>query len=168
MLKRLEHALESILFSSRWILAPFFLGLVLAIFLLLAKFLAVLFGLFAHAWVLSGSQILVGVLTLVDVTLMANLLVIIVLAGYESSVSRMDHADHKDRLVWMGQVGFSDLKLKVIGSIVAISAIELLRLFLSMETVNVQLLTWKLAIHAAFVLSGVLFALMDKLATRHQ
>lgn len=163
MLRRLERAVETVLFASRWLLTPFFLGLVAAIALLLVKFAKVLGGLALQAMDLSDHDVVVGILTLVDVTLMANLLVIIILAGYESAVSRLDHAAHDERLEWMGRMGFSDLKLKVIGSIVAISAVELLRLFLSFGPADLPLLKWKIAIHLTFVISGLMFAAIEKL-----
>ena len=166
MLKSSERLIESVLFGSRWLLAPFFVGLVAAIGLLLFKFGKVLFDLIAHAATVGSSDIVVGVLNLVDVTLMANLLIIVILAGYESSVSTLDEAAHDERLGWMGQVGFSDLKLKVIGSIIAISAVELLRIFLTFSTADIDLLKWRLLIHLTIVVSGVLFAAMERLAAR--
>ena len=166
MLKSSERWIESILFGSRWLLAPFFLGLIAAIGLLLFKFGKVLLGLVTQAAMMGSNDIVVGVLNLVDVTLMANLLIIVILAGYESSVSRLDGAAHDERLGWMGQVGFSDLKLKVLGSIIAISAVELLRIFLTLGTADIELLKWRLLIHLTLVVSGVLFAAMERLASR--
>ncbi len=166
MLKSSERIVESVLFGSRWLLAPFFVGLIAAIGLLLFKFGKVLFGLIAHATMLGSNDIVVGVLNLVDVTLMANLLIIVILAGYESSVSRLDEAAHDERLGWMGQVGFSDLKLKVLGSIIAISAVELLRIFLTLGSADVVLLKWRLLIHLTIVISGLLFAAMERLGNR--
>ncbi len=166
MLKSSERIVESVLFGSRWLLAPFFLGLIVATGLLLFKFGKVLFGLIAHAATLGSNDIVVGVLNLIDVTLMANLLIIVILAGYESSVSRLDEAAHDERLGWMGQVGFSDLKLKVLGSIIAISAVELLRIFLTLGTADLVLLKWRLLIYLAIVVSGLLFAAMERLGHR--
>lgn len=165
MIRTSERILESILFGSRWLLAPFFLGLVAAIALLLVKFAKQLLTLATTLPTLEEHGIVVGVLNLVDVTLMANLLVIIILAGYESSVSRLDTAAHESRLSWMGSMGFNDLKLKVIGSTVAILAVELLSQFLSMGEADIPLLKWKLVTYLALVVSGVLFAAMDRLAS---
>jgi len=87
-----------------------------------------------------------------------------VFAGYENFVSRIDVAEHEDRPEWMGKVGFTDLKIKLIGSIVAISGIELLKLFVNVsESMSQQELIWKVAIHITLVVSGVLFALMDRI-----
>jgi len=103
--------------------------------------------------------------TLVDVALVANLLLIIIFAGYENFVSKINTGDSEDRPDWMGHVSFSDLKLKVIGSIVAISGIELLKAFVNIEAYTNQQLGWKVGLHMAFVVSGVMFALMDKLTS---
>ena len=100
---------------------------------------------------------------MVDVALVANLLIIIIFAGYENFVSKIDTGDHVDRPDWMGHVSFSDLKLKVIGSIVAISGIELLKAFVDVDAYTNDQLAWKVGLHMAFVVSGVLFALMDRL-----
>lgn len=164
-MKHVERALENLMFNSRWLLAPFYLGLVLAIGLLLVKFAKEFVALVPVVFTGSGSQTVVGILSLIDISLVANLLLIIVFAGYENFVSKIETASHEDRPSWMGHVGFSDLKLKVIGSIVAISAIELLKYFVSAEHLSSEQLAWKVGIHVTFVVSGVLFALMDWLSS---
>jgi len=162
-MQQLEHFLERFIFASRWLLAPFYLGLVGAIALLLIKFAKEFLNLLPVVVSGEGNQVMVGVLTLVDVALVANLLIIIVFAGYENFVSKIDTGDHEDRPDWMGHVSFTDLKIKVIGSIVAISGIELLKAFVNIEAYTNQQLAWKVGLHMAFVVSGVLFALMDRL-----
>lgn len=163
-MKRVERAMEYLMFNSRWLLAPFYFGLVLAIGLLLVKFTKEFVALVPVVFTGSGSQTVVGILSLIDISLVANLLIIIIFAGYENFVSKIETGDHEDRPSWMGHVGFSDLKLKVIGSIVAISAIELLKFFMSAEDIDSEQLAWKVGIHVTFVVSGVLFALMDWLS----
>ncbi|MCL5059807.1 MAG: TIGR00645 family protein [Candidatus Thermoplasmatota archaeon] len=162
-MQKIEHSLERFIFASRWLLAPFYVGLVGAIALLLFKFVKEFINLLPVVLTGEGSQVMAGVLTLVDVALVANLLVIIIFAGYENFVSKIDTGDNIDRPDWMGHVSFSDLKLKVIGSIVAISGIELLKAFVSVEAYTNEQLAWKVGLHMAFVVSGVLFALMDRL-----
>lgn len=177
MFKKIEYVVESFIFNSRWLLAPFFIGLIACIAILLVKFTQELIHLFPTLLTTNDSTIIVSVLTLVDMTLVASLLLMIIFSGYEIFVSKIDSAEHKDRPNWMGTVDFSGLKLRVIGSIVAISAIELLKAFvyisdklkvadISPETIALvnQELIWKLAIHLTFVISGVLFALMDRLS----
>lgn len=162
-MKHVETKLEQFLFSSRWLLVPFYLGLILALALLLVKFVKE----FIHFVPLviggEGSDVIIGVLSLVDVVMVANLLIIIVFAGYENFVSRFDAAGHEDWPGWMGHVGFAELKMKLIGSIVAISGIELLKAFMHVENLTNEQLAWKVGIHLTFVVSGVLFAVMDRI-----
>lgn len=164
-MKKIEHFIERFIFASRWLLAPFYIGLVGAIVLLLFKFAKEFIHLLPVVVTGEGSQVMVGVLTLVDVALVANLLLIIIFAGYENFVSKIDTGDHEDRPDWMGHVSFTDLKIKVIGSIVAISGIELLKAFVNVEAYTNEQLAWKVGLHMAFVTSGVLFALMDRLTS---
>ena len=162
-MQKIEHFLEVFIFSSRWLLAPFYIGLVGAIAILLFKFVKEFTHLLPVVVSGTGGDVMVGVLTLVDVALVANLLLIIIFAGYENFVSKINTGDHEDRPDWMGHVSFSDLKLKVIGSIVAISGIELLKAFVNVDAYTNQQLAWKVGLHMAFVVSGVMFALMDRL-----
>ena len=163
-MKRTEIFFEGLLFRSRWLLAPFYFGLIVAIGLLLVKFLIELVHLVPLVITGSGTgETIVGILSLVDLALIANLLLIIIFAGYENFVSKICTGDSEDRPEWMGHVDFSDLKIKLIGSIVAISGIELLKAFVHMEALTETELMWKVIIHLTFVVSGVLLALMDRL-----
>ena len=160
---KVENLLERFIFASRWLLVPFYVGMVGAIALLLIKFVKEFISLLPMVVSGEGNEIVAGVLTLVDVALVENLLIIIIFAGYENFVSKIDTGDNVDRPDWMGHVSFSDLKLKVIGSIVAISGIELLKAFVKVESYTNEQLAWKVGLHMAFVVSGVLFAVMDRL-----
>lgn len=166
MLKDLERYLERTIFNSRWILAPFYLGLVLGIILLFIKFIQKTVMMFNTVFSASVSDVIVNILVLVDLALVASLLLIIIFSGYEIFVSKIDTGDHVDRPSWMGKVDFSGLKLKVIGAIVAISAIDLLKSFMDipneLSEAEADKLMWKVIIHMTFVLSGLLFAVMDK------
>ncbi|MFT6051427.1 MAG: hypothetical protein ACI9B9_001067 [Halioglobus sp.] len=168
MLEKIEHTLEATIFKSRWMLAPFYLGLVLSIILLFVKFVQELWHLASHVLTSSESDMIVGILALVDMSLVGSLLLMIIFSGYEIFISKIDTGDSKDRPDWMGKVDFSGLKLKVIGAIVAISAIDLLKSFMDihgeMSDADVNSLKWKVIIHMSFVVSGVLFAVMDKVA----
>ena len=161
---RFENRMESFMFAGRWMLAPFYLGLLLALGLLLIKFAKGFLAFAPLVFTGSDGEIIVALLSLVDVVLVANLLLMIVFAGYENFVSRMHIDGHVDRPSWMGQVGFSGLKMKLIGSIVAISAIELLRIFMSPNILSEDQVAWKLATHVTLVVSGLLFAIMDRIA----
>lgn len=168
MYKKIENGLESIIFKSRWLLAPFYIGLVFSIILLFIKFIQELIHMSMHVFSASESDVIVGILALVDMSLVGSLLLMIIFSGYEIFVSKIDIADHEDKPDWMGKVDFSSLKLKVIGAIVAISAIDLLKTFMNIsdevQEAESTSLMWKVLIHMAFVLSGVLFAVMDKIA----
>lgn len=162
--RKIEAGIETLLFGSRWLLAPFYLGLALAVLILLVKFVQELVHFLPLAVGGTEKETILAILTLVDLSLVANLLLIIIFSGYESFVSKIDVGDHVDRPDWMGKVTFSGLKLKLFGSLVAISGIELLKMFMNLPQVTDRQLAWKVAIHLTFVVSGVLFALMDRLA----
>jgi len=167
MIKKIEFYLEKTIFNSRWILTPFYLGLVIGIFLLFIKFVQKLVGMMTYVVDAPVSDVIVDILVLVDISLVASLLLIIIFSGYEIFVSKIDTGTSDDRPSWMGKVDFSGLKLKVIGAIVAISAIDLLKSFMDisskMSDLDDDKLMWKVIIHMAFVLSGLLFAFMDKI-----
>lgn len=162
-MKHIENRLERALFASRWLLVPFYVGLIFALALLLVKFAKEFLHFVPVVFTGEGGDVIIGVLTLVDVVMVANLLIIIVFAGYENFVSRFDAAEHEDWPGWMGHVGFAELKMKLIGSIVAISGIELLKAFMHVESLTNEQLAWKVGIHMTFVVSGVLFAVMDRI-----
>lgn len=164
-MKRLEHGLENLIFNSRWLLAPFYLGLVLALGLLLVKFVKEFIHFAPMVFSAEGGDVIIGILSLIDVVMVANLLIIIVFAGYENFVSQINTDNHEDRPSWMGHVGFSDLKIKLIGSIVAISGIELLKAFMHVELLTNEQLAWKVGIHVTFVVTGLLFALGDRISS---
>ncbi|NTV95400.1 MAG: TIGR00645 family protein [Thiobacillus sp.] len=163
-MKQVEHTLERLIFGSRWLLAPFYLGLVLALALLLVKFAKEFLHFVPLVFTAEGGDVIVGLLSLIDVVMVANLLIIIVFAGYENFVSQINTGDHEDRPSWMGHVGFAELKMKLIGSIVAISGIELLKAFMHVETMTNEQLAWKVGIHMTFVISGLLFAIGDRIS----
>jgi uncharacterized protein (TIGR00645 family) len=164
MANKFEGTLERWVFASRWLLAPFFIGLVLSIAILLVKFVQTFWELVLGTFSLSGNEMIIKILSLVDGALIGALLLIIGFAGYENFVSKIGIGDHEDRPAWMGKVGFSDLKIKLMGALVAISAVELLKAFIDLdEHTPWQILSWKVGIHMTFVVSGVLFAVTDRL-----
>lgn len=163
-MNKLENAFEHFLFTSRWLVAPVYLALVVALILMMVKALKQIWILGTTIMTADGNDIITGVLSIVDVSLIMNLLIIIIFSGYENFVSKMeDLHGHADRPEWMGHIGFTDLKLKLIGSIVAISGIELLKAFMNVDNVSDRHLAWMLGIHLTFVVSGVLYAIMDKI-----
>jgi len=166
-LKAVEEAMEQVLFSSRWLLAPLYFGLVIGLVVLVVKFAEA----FWHTIQTIGSATLsdttLAILELLDIALLGNLILIVIFSGYENFVSKISVAmDSEDRPSWMGKVDFSGLKIKLIGSLVAISVIELLKDFLDPAGIDPDQLVWLIAIHLTFVVSGVLFAVMDFIADK--
>lgn len=166
----LERRFERVLFAARWLLAPLYAGMVLALAAILVAFARELIGEVAHLGALTGEQAILLSLSLIDLSLAGNLLLVVIFAGYESFVSQLHIDQHEDRPVWLGTIDFADLKLKVIASIVAISAITLLRSFLLLGDPAVGFdparLLWMVVIQLTFVVSGLLLALMDWISTR--
>jgi uncharacterized protein (TIGR00645 family) len=165
-----EQFLENAIFASRWLLAPFYLGLALSIVVVLFTFMAEFFHLATHAFTATESDVILGVLALVDLALMGSLLIIVIFSGYENFVSKIDHSGHRDWPEWMGTIDFSALKLKLLSSIVAISAIHLLKSFMALKTITPEMeksLFWLVIIHLVFVVSSVLLALSDRIAGKH-
>jgi uncharacterized protein (TIGR00645 family) len=164
-LKRVEHLLESVIFNSRWLMAPFYLGLLVTLVVLMFKFVAMLVEVVLHAWLATESDIVLGVLSLIDLSLTGNLILITVFSGYENFVSRIDAGSHPDWPEWMAKINFSGLKQKLLASIVAISAIQVLKAFMNIDTsLSNNKLAWLVGIHVVFVTSTVLLAWSDRIS----
>lgn len=164
-MRKIEQIIERGLFASRWLMAPFYIGLVGALMVLLYSFLAELFHLMAHPFEITPEKAVLGALSLIDLSLAGNLLLIVIFSGYENFVSKLDVPDPKDRLDWQGSVDFSALKLKLVASIVAISGIHLLKIFMNIHEVSDREIQWMVIIHLVFIISSVFLALMDKITT---
>ncbi|TCO71142.1 TIGR00645 family protein [Rhodovulum euryhalinum] len=168
----LESSFERGIFASRWLMAPMYLGLVVSLGMLAVVFLRELAYYAPQVLTMSSEKAILAILTLIDLTLAANLLLIVLFSGYENFVSKLDIGEHVDRPDWMGAVDFSGLKMKLIASIVAISAIHLLKRFMEIgqqaadAVFGREELFWLVVIHMVFVLSGVLMAAMDWLSAR--
>lgn len=160
----MERLIEQSLFASRWMLAPMYLGLVVAVAVLVWVFGVELWGFILGIGTMTVDDAILGVLALIDLSLAANLLMIVIFSGYENFVSRMDLQEHEDRPDWQGEVDFSALKLKLVASIVAISGIHLLKVFMDLSKYNSEQIRWMVIIHLVFVVSGVLLAAMDWIA----
>ena len=173
MAKRISSKFENILFWSRWLLSPLYLGLVLVLILVIVKFGQHFMHLIDHMLIGKEEAFVTDLLALLDLVLLSNLILIIVFAGYENFVSRIDAAHESvDRPHWMGTIDFSGLKIKLIGSLVAISVIELLKDFIHLGEIGSEKVSegviWRVVIHLTFVVSGVLFAVMDVIGDRHK
>ncbi len=159
-----ERTLERFLFASRWLLVPFFVALVVSLVVLMFKALQELWHFITHAFVATESDVILGVLALIDLTLTGSLILIVIFSGYENFVSKIQHSDHEDWPEWMSKIDFSGLKLKLLSSIVAISAIQVLKAFMNLKNISDRDLMWYVGIHMMFVLSGVFMAWTDKIS----
>ena len=164
MRKRIEGRLEMAIFMSRWLLAPLYVGLVVSMLMLLVAFAKEFVIILPTLLGAKSSAVIITVLSLVDIVMVANLVLVVVFAGYETFVSKIHTGESEDRPDWMGMVTFSDLKIKLMGTIVAISGIDLLKTFLNINAYPSDEISWRLMLHLTFVFSGVMFALMDRIA----
>lgn len=160
----MERLIERSLFASRWMMAPMYLGLAAALAILVWVFMVELWKFAMIIPVITVNDAILGALALIDLSLAANLVIIVIFSGYENFVSRMDLAGEKDRPEWQGEVDFAGLKLKLVASIVAISGISLLKAFMEVGKFSADQLRWMVVIHLVFVISGVLLAAMDWIA----
>ena len=160
---KLEAVTEKTLFSSRWILAPIFLGLSLALLALGVKFFQEAYHLIAEVFVKDEASLVLKVLSLIDISLVGSLIVMVMFSGYENFVSTID-AKGTDTLGWLGKMDSGTLKLKVAVSIVAISSIHLLRIFMKVETTDNDKIMWFVILHMTFVVSAVLLGVLDKMS----
>ena len=164
----LERQIEALLFASRWLLAPLYLGLSLALIALGMKFFQEAYHVLVHVLGASEADLVLTVLSMIDIVLVGSLIVMVMFSGYENFVSRIDIEGEGDKLGWLGKLDAGTLKLKVAASIVAISSIHLLRKFVEAENTANDKLMWYVIIHLTFVVSAVLLGVLDRLtATAH-
>jgi len=162
---RFERTVERWILGSRWLLTPFYLGLILVIVALAITFFRELWHLYATIFAAGEAEVVLLVLSLVDVVLVANLLIMVVISGYENFVSDIDIAEGEEAPDWMGKIDAGNLKVKVAAAIVAISSIHLLRAFLNIHELPESKIVLLMIMHLVFVLSGVLLAYLDKITT---
>jgi len=162
----MEKLIENLIFKSRWLMAPFYLGLALSLIILLIVFINEFLHFFTGGIRFDETSVILLVLTLIDLSFTGNLLIMVIFSGYENFVSKIDVGHHEDKPKWMGTVDFSGLKLKLISSIVAISGIQLLKIFFDLKDYTKEEIYLFIAVHITFVLSGVLLALMDYIASK--
>ena len=161
---KFARILQTWLFSSRWLLAPFYFCLVASLFALLFKLVQHAAHMVATLIEASEAAVILDILSLIDMTLVGSLIVLVIFSGYENFVSPVDNDQPKQWPQWMGDIDFSGLKLKLMSSIVAISAIQLLRAFMDLKNASDRDLWWSVGIHLAFVVSALVLALSDKMS----
>ena len=165
----MERAIEKLLFASRWILAPVYLGMSLALVALGIKFFMELWHLLATVFTTSEADLVLVLLALVDMVLVGSLIVMVMFSGYENFVSSLDVEHSGEKLSWLGKLDANSLKLKVASSIVAISSIHLLRAFMKTPSYisedNSDALMWLVIIHLTFVVSAVMMGVLDRITS---
>ena len=161
----IEQTIERMIFVSRWLMAPIYLGLVVVLGVLVVKFLEELAHFVPHVLELRETDVILMTLTLLDLSLAASLVLMMIFSGYENFVSKIDTGG-SERPTWMGTLDFGGLKLKLISSIVAISGVDLLKSFMNIGQIGKEDLMWKVITHLVFVVSGVPLALMDHITSK--
>ncbi|MCB1661764.1 MAG: TIGR00645 family protein [Pseudomonadales bacterium] len=159
----MEKIFERTMYASRWLLAPIYLGLSFALLALGIKFFTELVHVLPNIFVVSEMELILLVLSLVDISLVGGLLVMVMFSGYENFVSQLDLEDGGEKLNWLGKLDTASLKNKVAASIVAISSIHLLKLFMNAESIDNDKLLWYVVIHITFVVSAFAMGLLDKI-----
>jgi uncharacterized protein (TIGR00645 family) len=165
-MERIGRIIQAIIFNSRWLILPFLLGLAVGLAALVYKFILKLIEFIAQIPAAAPADVIVGILRLVDLTLTANLIVIVICSSYENFVLRVDLASHPEWPEGLVKIGFSDLKQKLLGSIVAIAAVNVLEWFMDIErsTDNVKL-AWVVGILIAFAVAMLILAIADRVST---
>jgi uncharacterized protein (TIGR00645 family) len=164
-MKRLELAIESIILASRWLLVVFYLGLGLALAVYAVSFGKKLYEFVTQVFVLGDTDTILKMLGLIDAALVASLVVMVIISGYENFVGRFD-TEHEGEVHWLGTIDVGSLKVKVASTIVAISSIHLLQVFLNSATYTTTQLMWLTIMHMAFVASALLLAYIDRLSAK--
>ncbi|MAB25506.1 MAG: TIGR00645 family protein [Pseudomonadales bacterium] len=160
----MERLLENTMYSARWILAPIYFGLSFALLALAVKFFQELLHLAPHLLEIAEADLILVVLSLVDMALVGGLLVMVMISGYENFVSQLDIEEGREKLNWLGKMDSGSLKMKVAASIVAISSIHLLKVFMNAQNIPNDKLMWYVIIHMTFVVSAFAMGILDKLA----
>lgn len=160
----IEHFLERVMYASRWIMAPVFLGMSLVLLVLAVKFFQELYHFLPHILEIDDAQIILKLLTFVDLTLVGSLTLIVMFSGYENFVSRLDIGSEAEKLDWLGTHDYGSLKLKVATSIVAISSIRLLKVFMEVENTENDKMLWYVIIHLTLVISAFIMGYLDKIS----
>jgi uncharacterized protein (TIGR00645 family) len=162
--EKIEQSLERMMYASRWILAPIYIGLSLALLALSVKFFQELYHFLPHILAVNEEDLILKLLTLIDLTLVGSLIVIVMFSGYENFVSQMDICHTTEKLEWLGKHDYGSLKIKVAASIVAISSIQLLKVFMNIHATSNDKLMWYVFIHLTLVISALLMGYLDKLS----
>lgn len=162
-MKWIEDTFEKIIFASRWVQAPMYGGLIVAAILYAYKFLVELIHLVQTVGTVSEEVLMLGVLTLVDITMVCNLIIMVIIGGYATFVSRLNIADHVDRPEWLEKIDAGTLKVKLAGSLVSVSGIHLLKSFINISNRSIDEVMWQIIIHIVFLFSALLLAVTERI-----
>lgn|SRR5690606_25969433 len=162
-----EKILERAMYASRWLLAPLYFGLSLTLLALGIKFFQEIFHLLPHILEIAEADMILMILSLIDMALVGGLIVMVMFSGYENSVSQLDIEEGAEKLGWLGKVDTSTLKNKVAASIVAISSIHLLKVFMNAPNIDNDKIMWYIILHMAFVISAFAMGILDKMTRHH-
>ncbi|WP_439536896.1 TIGR00645 family protein [Methyloversatilis sp.] len=162
----LGRVLKSMIFASRWLQAPLYFGLIVAQAVYVYLFMVELSHLIHKIGALSENDIMLIVLGLIDVVMIANLLIMVIVGGYETFVSRLNLEDHPDQPEWLSHVNAGVLKVKLATALIGISAIHLLKTFINADQLTDRVVLWQVVIHMVFVVSALAMAYTDKLMTQ--
>lgn len=162
----MERFIENAMYASRWLLAPIYFGLSLGLLALALKFFQEVFHILPSVFSMAEADLILVILSLIDMALVGGLLVMVMISGYENFVSQLDIAEGTEKLSWLGKMDSSSLKMIVAASIVAISSIHLLKIFMNAQNIDDSKLMWYVIIHMAFVVSAFAMGYLDKL-TKH-
>ncbi len=161
-MKKLEHIFEALIFSSRWVQAPIYGGLIVGSVLYSYKFLVELIHLCATIDTIKEEVLMLGILTLVDISMVLNLLVMVIIGGYATFVSRINLQQHEDRPDWLEKIDAGTLKVKLAGALVGISGIHLLKTFIDISQKDIEQVKWQIVIHVVFLFSTLMLAYTEK------
>ncbi|HBO22786.1 MULTISPECIES: TIGR00645 family protein [unclassified Providencia] len=162
----MEKFFEKTMYASRWILAPIYFGLSLTLLTLTIKFFQELFHILPNILAIPEADLILTLLSLIDMALVGGLLVMVMFSGYENFVSQLSIPDSSDKLGWIGKMDATSLKNKVAASIVAISSIHLLKIFMNLQNIENTKLMWYVIIHLTFVLSAFVMGYLDKMTKK--
>lgn len=163
----MERNFERLMYATRWIMAPIYLGLSLVLVILALKFFQEVIHIFPVIFAMKEVDLILVALTLIDLALVGGLIVMVMFSGYENFVSKLDIDEKDEKLIWLGQLDSNSLKSKVAASIVAISSIHLLKVFMGLKDTDNEKIMWYIIIHLTFVISAFMMGYLDKI-TKHK
>lgn len=160
----MERLLERVLFATRWLLAPIYLGLSLVLIAVAIKFFQEAYHVLSHIWAMKETDVVLTALAMIDLALVASLVIMVMFSGYENFVSQIDVEGKETEIGWLGKLDAGTLKLKVAASIVAISSIHLLKVFMEADEIANDKILWYVILHLTFVVSAVLMGVLDRIS----